>query len=431
MKNKCSVKWCAVFIFFFVGVVVAVVGFWIYKFNFTNSDIYVNSGGRIDSKDGTYIIEGKQITLKDGYYEEETVPGAASKMIVRYFGNDVLGDFNGDGIKDSAFLLTRQDGGSGTFFYLAAFLSNGEGFGGTNAIIIGDRIAPQTIEFRNGTIILNYAERKPDEPFTAEPSLGVSRYFKVVAGEIVEVPSESASESGYLKYDNQEYNFSFSYPEVDVFNPNTGYQYVTNNSLARVDLPASAFAGTNLGEASFIVGASRDAKVVSACLKAAPEERGATSLEVINGTEMKVFSGSDPAAGNLYETTSYRAVKNGVCYEATLLLHSGNIYNYEPGAVKEFDRVKMMAGLTEILRTFKIGSRLTEGEAEKIAETSCIKGGEALSAGYYNENSKTWWFDANLNATKPGCNPACVVSEETKTAEINWRCTGLIAPASN
>ena len=57
-----------------------------------------------------------------------------------------------------------------------------------------------------------------------------------------------------------------------------------------------------------------------------------------------------------------------------------------------------------------------------------IKGGESLAPGYYNENSKTWWFDANLNATQAGCNPACVVSEDTGQAEINWRCTGLREP---
>jgi hypothetical protein len=77
---------------------------------------------------------------------------------------------------------------------------------------------------------------------------------------------------------------------------------------------------------------------------------------------------------------------------------------------------------------------MTEAEAKTIAEATCIKGGESLTPGYYNENSKTWWFDANLNATKPGCIPACVVSEESKTAEVNWRCTGLIPseePANN
>jgi len=68
---------------------------------------------------------------------------------------------------------------------------------------------------------------------------------------------------------------------------------------------------------------------------------------------------------------------------------------------------------------------LSEQEAGKIAESVCIKDGESLSRGYYNENSGTWWFDANLNSAPYGCSPACVVSEETRTAEINWRCTGL------
>lgn len=71
---------------------------------------------------------------------------------------------------------------------------------------------------------------------------------------------------------------------------------------------------------------------------------------------------------------------------------------------------------------------LSEAEARVIAEKTCIKGGESLAPGYYNKNTKTWWFDANLNVVQEGCNPACVVSEEAKEAEINWRCTGLIEP---
>ncbi|KKU82706.1 MAG: hypothetical protein UY09_C0007G0014 [Parcubacteria group bacterium GW2011_GWA2_47_8] len=30
-----------------------------------------------------------------------------------------------------------------------------------------------------------------------------------------------------------------------------------------------------------------------------------------------------------------------------------------------------------------------------------------------------------------GCNPACVVSEATRAAEVNWRCTGLVVPPIN
>jgi len=73
-------------------------------------------------------------------------------------------------------------------------------------------------------------------------------------------------------------------------------------------------------------------------------------------------------------------------------------------------------------------SAMSLKEAQSIALTSqCSEKGTVNSEGTYNSNSKTWWFDL---ATKDefkqeGCNPACVVSEETKTAEINWRCMGL------
>lgn len=74
---------------------------------------------------------------------------------------------------------------------------------------------------------------------------------------------------------------------------------------------------------------------------------------------------------------------------------------------------------------------MNESEALAIAEKSCVKTGEkVVSPGSYNENSKTWWFDAKLKATPSGCNPACVVSADTKKAEINWRCTGTIMPSN-
>ncbi|MFH1663988.1 MAG: DUF4382 domain-containing protein [archaeon] len=69
--------------------------------------------------------------------------------------------------------------------------------------------------------------------------------------------------------------------------------------------------------------------------------------------------------------------------------------------------------------------KLSKEQAREIAlESECIQEGQLKENTTYNENSKTWWID--LNVKKQGCNPACVVSEETGTAEINWRCTGLI-----
>ena len=68
---------------------------------------------------------------------------------------------------------------------------------------------------------------------------------------------------------------------------------------------------------------------------------------------------------------------------------------------------------------------LSMEQAKKIAEASdCMDEGMLTGDYFYNENSKTWWFEMDI--LKHGCAPACVVSETTGNAEINWRCTGAL-----
>ncbi len=72
-------------------------------------------------------------------------------------------------------------------------------------------------------------------------------------------------------------------------------------------------------------------------------------------------------------------------------------------------------------------TQMTLEEARTIAASSeCTQEGTLTDSAFYNENTRTWWIDLALE--QPGCKPACVVSEETRSAEINWRCTGLIIP---
>lgn len=69
-------------------------------------------------------------------------------------------------------------------------------------------------------------------------------------------------------------------------------------------------------------------------------------------------------------------------------------------------------------------SAMTAAQALAIAkQSSCVNEGQLKETMIYNENSKTWWID--MDADRPGCAPACVVSADGG-AEINWRCTGLI-----
>lgn len=138
-------------------------------------------------QNAVYEIEGAEITLINGVAEVGVAPGSASKMTVRYFGNKAEGDLNGDGLADQAYLLTKDGGGSGVFYYVVAAWRSGETYRLTKTMFLGDRIAPQTTEIRDGQLIVNYAERRLEEPMTAAPSVGVSRYFRVINGQLEEV----------------------------------------------------------------------------------------------------------------------------------------------------------------------------------------------------------------------------------------------------
>ncbi len=144
-----------------------------------------------DPQNATYIINGQPVTLVNGAAEKEAAPGSAEKIVTRYFGNAVEVDLNSDGKMDSGFLLTQTTGGSGTFFYVVAAIQNPDGtYQGTNAIFLGDRIAPHStnVDPNNpAQFIVNYADRATGEPMSAQPTQGVSKTFKFDNGTLVEV----------------------------------------------------------------------------------------------------------------------------------------------------------------------------------------------------------------------------------------------------
>ncbi len=141
---------------------------------------------RADYKNVAYIVNEQPVTLVNGR-AEEPIAGSASKIVTQYFGNESFGDLNGDGLPDVAFVLTENQGGSGTFFYAAVALKTATGYRGLNAIGLGDRIAPQTTEIRNGQLIVNYADRKTNEPMSSQPTEGRSKYLVVKNGVLEEV----------------------------------------------------------------------------------------------------------------------------------------------------------------------------------------------------------------------------------------------------
>lgn len=156
------------YLYIIVGVVI-IVAFW-----FLRGDLIS------DYKDAVYNIEGKSVDLENGVYEEQSFGR------VSYFGNEVRADLDSDGDEDIGFIIVHSSEGSGTFYYAAVAINNGGSYLGTNAILLGDRIAPQVTEFRDGELIFNYADRAKNDPMTMAPSIGVSKYIKVVGGNLVE-----------------------------------------------------------------------------------------------------------------------------------------------------------------------------------------------------------------------------------------------------
>lgn len=125
-----------------------------------------------------YIYEQKQpFAAADFKQAEYLIDGQSTKLVgnTKFFGNELKTDLDGDGRDDVVFLITQSKGGSGTFYYVVAALNTERGYVGSEGLLLGDRIAPQTTEKGKGKIVVvNYADRAPTDPFTTPPSVGKS-----------------------------------------------------------------------------------------------------------------------------------------------------------------------------------------------------------------------------------------------------------------
>lgn len=139
------------------------------------------------AKNASYEVEGVQVQFTRGLSRVvlPTKNGSAEFMETRYFGNNASGDLNNDGKEDMVFVLTHSTGGTGVFYYAAALVSDESGYHGTNAVFMGDRIAPQSTDIRDGKADVNYADRGVKEPMTTPPSIGKTLRLVIENGLLV------------------------------------------------------------------------------------------------------------------------------------------------------------------------------------------------------------------------------------------------------
>lgn len=139
-----------------------------------------------DPSNATFIIEDESITLSRGKDEKEVTPGSAITEETVLMDKFAYGDVNADDKEDTALLLARYGAGSGTFIYVAVFVSGPVNYKGSNTVFIGDRISPQSISIKNGIITMKYLDRKSNEALAAEPTVPMSKQFVYKNGELVE-----------------------------------------------------------------------------------------------------------------------------------------------------------------------------------------------------------------------------------------------------
>lgn len=144
--------------------------------------------------DITLEIAGQKIVLHNGHSEIPLSTDGVSKIRTSVFNDPVTADLDSDGDDDAVLLLVHDPGGSGTFYYLVAALNSNGSYQGTNTVLLGDRIIPQSITVQNGIITATYKTQKQGEARSAVPSFVVKRYLTVKSGELTALNPLSSDE---------------------------------------------------------------------------------------------------------------------------------------------------------------------------------------------------------------------------------------------
>jgi hypothetical protein len=141
---------------------------------------------RPNPSNATFTFDDGSITLSAGRNEREIESGSGIMEETVLLDKLAYGDINADNKEDTALFLARYGAGSGTFVYLAAFVSGPVTYRGSKTVFVGDRIAPQSISINEGAVTIKYLDRRDDEPFTAEPTVQKTRQFVYINGEFQE-----------------------------------------------------------------------------------------------------------------------------------------------------------------------------------------------------------------------------------------------------
>ena len=241
-----------------------------------------------DVSSSIFVIDNKEFALVDGVAEKEIVPGAASREVLRIFGQPVYGDLDNDDDIDAAVLLEYTAGGSGVFYYAVLALLEGDGYRTTNALLLGDRIAPQTVNIDSGRAVYNYAVRKDDDSFATPPSIGKSLYinYDVARGEIGEWVKDFEGESNFTeRYSAQVDRVKVVFEHMNF----TSYRLVTNGLVREGELNTERGFKDDIDATVFVLNWQKPEEQQTRYVKLTSEPN---KLYLLDGAGERIISGA-------------------------------------------------------------------------------------------------------------------------------------------
>lgn len=155
----------------------------------------------------------------------------------------------------------------------------------------------------------------------------IAGFIILIAGLALWFTKENKIVSNLKTYADPQGVFSFKYPETFSVSGREG------TTLATISIPRGYLPQTNFSEAKLMITFSS----------------GATDATCSGTTNT-----SDAGAGNFYETTTSKKIYDGDCYTFEYVIHSTNIYNYDPDqGIKVFDKAKVKGELESVIKSFK------------------------------------------------------------------------------
>jgi heat shock protein HslJ len=146
----------------------------------------------------TYVgVTEAPVTLVDGRWEGETLErGNASRPWVELApGLAAMADLDGDGLEETAVVLSTGSGGSGVFSYLAVAGRIESGIVNLDTSLIGDRVQIRALRIASGTIEIDVVQAGSNDPACCPAELA-TRSFVLREGGLAEGRARVTGELG-------------------------------------------------------------------------------------------------------------------------------------------------------------------------------------------------------------------------------------------